>query len=142
MICASTALRVMSLSPTTARTPSRTSSTVSASDARQQVSERLRDWYAVRGKVADQQAREALGSAQVVEQLAEAMRRLVDAERLVLREVEHAAIVDAEIAESIDRALMLRLASLDEAHGCAPEELEKKLHELLEGEMAVGSPSD
>lgn len=105
-----------------------------------QVSEQLREWYGARGKAADQQAREALGSAQVVEQLAEGMRRLVEAERLALREVEHAAIVDAEIAETLDRALMLRLAALDEVQGAAPDELEKKLRELLEEEMTMASP--
>lgn len=96
------------------------------------VSERLRGWYQGRLDQADQDARAALGSAQVVEQLAEALRRLAEAERRGLREAEHAAIVDVEIAEALDRELLLRLVELDEAQGLPAGELEAKLHALME----------
>ena len=96
------------------------------------MSERLRGWYQGRLEQADQDARAALGSAQVVEQLGEAMRRLAEAERRGLREAEHAAIVDVEIAEVLDRELLLRLVELDEAQGLPAAELEARLHALMD----------
>ncbi len=95
------------------------------------VSERLREWYGARGTQAEKDAKAALGSAQIVEQLSETMRRLTEAERRGVREVEHAAIVDAEIAEQLDRELMLRLVELDDAQGAPAAELEERLGKLM-----------
>jgi CPA1 family monovalent cation:H+ antiporter len=96
-----------------------------------QVAARLRQWYDTRNEKAELDAKAALGSAQLVEQLAEAIRRLAEAERLGLREAEHAAIIDAEIAETLDRELVLRLVELDDSEGIPAAELEAKLQHLL-----------
>ena len=63
--------------------------------------------------------------------MAEAIRRLAEAERLGVREAEHAAIVDAEIAEQLDRELLLRILELDDLEGVEPAELEARLGRLL-----------
>jgi CPA1 family monovalent cation:H+ antiporter len=107
-----------------------------------QVSSRLRQWYADRGRAAELQAKQALGSAQIIEQLAEAMRRLSEAERHGLREAEQAAIIDAEIAEQLDRELSLRLVELDEAQGAPAKELEPRLERLLAGPRTDPPASD
>lgn len=64
------------------------------------------------------------------EQLAEAVRRLAEAERRGIREAEHAEIVDVEVAERLDREVMERLVAL---HAAAedPERLAAALDELL-----------
>lgn len=80
-----------------------------------QVAERLRGWYQARSQRAEHEAKVALGSAQISEQLAEAVRRLAEAERRGVREAEHAEIVDVEVAEHLDREIVTRLVELDEA---------------------------
>ncbi len=95
---------------------------------------RLHSWYEARGSKAEHDAKAALGSVQIVEQLAEALRRLAEAERRCLREAEHAAIVDVEIAEQLDREIVLRLVELDEAQGAPAAELETRLDSLLADE--------
>ncbi|MEM6989115.1 MAG: sodium:proton antiporter [Myxococcota bacterium] len=97
-----------------------------------QVSARLNAWYGARGAQAEKDAKSALGSSQIVEQLAETLRRLAEAERRGVREAEHAAIVDVEIAEELDRELMLRLHELDEAQGAPIADLEERLESLLQ----------
>ena len=94
------------------------------------VAARLRAWYEARSKSAEAEAREALGGAQVSEQLAETVRRLAEAERQGVREAEHAAIVDVEVAEQLDREIVLRLLALDQAEG-DPETLQATLEEVL-----------
>ena len=95
------------------------------------VAERLRAWYGEREQHAEREAAEALGAAQFGEQLAEAIRRLAEAERAGVREAEHNAIVDIEVAERLDRELVLRLAALDRLEGTAPEQLEDALRAIL-----------
>jgi CPA1 family monovalent cation:H+ antiporter len=94
------------------------------------VADRLRAWYESRARQAERDAKEALGSDEVSEQLAETVRRLSEAERRGVREAEHAEIVDVEIAEYLDRELVVRIAALDDAAG-DPEALEKTLEQLL-----------
>ncbi|MCX4247777.1 cation:proton antiporter [Paraliomyxa miuraensis] len=79
------------------------------------VAERLRAWYTTRSERAEHEAKTALGTAQISEQLAEAVRRLAEAERRGVREAEHAEIIDVEVAQNLDRELVLRLLALDEA---------------------------
>lgn len=96
------------------------------------VASRLRAWYEDRARRAERDAKAALGSDQIGEQLAETVRRLSEAERRGVREAEHAEIVDVEIAEQLDRELVLRLAALDEAAGDAAA-LEAALEGMLTG---------
>ncbi len=83
--------------------------------AEPQVVARLRSWYQGRSTRAEQDAKAALGTAQISEQLVEAVRRLAEAERRGVREAEHAEIVDVEVAANLDREIVLRLVELDEA---------------------------
>lgn len=94
------------------------------------VAARLRAWYEGRSQSAEAEAREALGGAQVSEQLAETVRRLAEAERQGVREAEHAAIVDVEVAEQLDREIVLRILALDHAEG-DPEDLKAALDAVL-----------
>ncbi|MCA9650506.1 MAG: sodium:proton antiporter [Myxococcales bacterium] len=104
------------------------------------VAKRLRSWYEARARRAEHDAKAALGSDQIGEQLSETVRRLSEAERHGVREAEHAEIVDVEIAEQLDREVVLRLTALSEAAG-DPEELRKTLDAIL-GEELVASASD
>jgi len=94
------------------------------------VADRLRDWYEARGRNAERDARTALGNEQVGEQLAEAVRRLAEAERRGVREAEHAEIVDVEIAEELDREVVLRLVELDH-NASDPKALGATLDKIL-----------
>jgi len=95
-----------------------------------EVAVRLRSWYEGRHRRAGDEAKEALGAAQLSEQLAESVRRLAEAERRGVREAEHAEIVDVEVAERLDREVVERLVAL---HAAAedPERLATALDELL-----------
>ncbi|MCA9709881.1 MAG: sodium:proton antiporter, partial [Myxococcales bacterium] len=104
------------------------------------VAQRLRAWYAARGHRAEGDAKSALGTAQISEQLAEAVRRLAEAERRGVREAEHAEIVDVEVAEHLDREIVLRLVELDEA-AQDPQRLTATLDRLL-GEVTTGDTGD
>lgn len=95
-----------------------------------QVAGRLRAWYEDRHRRAGEDARAALGAAQISEQLGEAVRRLAEAERRGVREAEHAEIVDVEVAEQLDREIVLRLLSLHEASE-DPAKLSATLDEVL-----------
>lgn len=78
----------------------------------QAVAARLRAWYEDRHRRAGEDAKSALGAEQLTEQLAEAVRRLAEAERRGVREAEHAEIVDVEVAERLDREVVQRLVAL------------------------------
>lgn len=80
-----------------------------------EVAIRLRAWYEERHQRAGLDAKEALGTAQLSEQLAEAVRRLAEAERRGVREAEHAEIVDVEVADRLDREVVERLVALHTA---------------------------
>jgi CPA1 family monovalent cation:H+ antiporter len=104
------------------------------------VAMRLRDWYEARSQRAEHDAKAALGAGQISEQLVEAVRRLAEAERRGVREAEHAEIVDVEVAEGLDREIVLRLVELDEAVEDAerlPHVLERLLR--LEASGAEGN---
>jgi hypothetical protein len=96
----------------------------------EQVASRLRAWYQDRNNRASVDARSALGAAQMSEQIAEAVRRLAEAERRGVREAEHAEIVDVEVAARLDEELVLRLVALHEVAD-DPERLTAALDELL-----------
>lgn len=78
----------------------------------QAVAARLRAWYEDRHRRAGEDAKSALGAEQLTEQLAEAVRRLAEAERRGVREAERAEIVDVEVAERLDREVVQRLVAL------------------------------
>lgn len=99
------------------------------------IAERLRAWYMARSRRAEHDAKAALGTAQISEQLAETVRRLAEAERRGVREAEHAEIVDVEVAEHLDREIVMRLAELDEAAEDG-KQLEAVLDRLLAEEPA------
>jgi hypothetical protein len=80
-----------------------------------EVAVRPRSWYEDRHRRAGVEAKEALGTAQLSEQLAEAVRRLAEAERRGVREAERAEIVDVEVAERLDREVVERLVVLHAA---------------------------
>lgn len=104
-----------------------------------EVAIRLRSWYEGRHRRAGDDAKAALGAALLSEQLAEAVRRLAEAERRGIREAEHAEIVDVEVAETLDREVIQRLVTL---HAAADEteRLASVLDELLPAaERGVGS---
>jgi CPA1 family monovalent cation:H+ antiporter len=105
-----------------------------------EIAARLRRWSESRGEAADKRAQEVMGAAQISEQLAETVRRLAEAERRGIREAEHAAIVDVEIAEELDRAVALRLLLLEQAEG-DPQELDAALEKVLvAGESGPSRP--
>jgi CPA1 family monovalent cation:H+ antiporter len=99
------------------------------------VATRLRAWYETRSQRAEQDAKTALGGAQISEQLVEAVRRLAEAERRGVREAEHAEIVDVEVAEHLDREIVMRLVALDEA-----AEDGERLTAVLDGLLRTDAP--
>ena len=96
----------------------------------QQVASRLRAWYEDRNNRAGADARSALGVAQMSEQIAEAVRRLAEAERRGVREAEHAEIVDVAIAARLEEEIVLRLVALNHVAD-DPERLAAAVDELL-----------
>lgn len=104
------------------------------------VASRLRAWYERRGIQAEARAREALGTAQLNEQLAETVRRLAESERAGVREAEHNAIIDVDVAERLDREVVLRLSELDQLEGAAPEALQETLERILAEHHPPGTP--
>ena len=99
----------------------------------QQVASRLRAWYEERNNRAGADARSALGVAQMSEQIAEAVRRLAEAERRGVREAEHAEIVDVAIAARLEEEIVLRLVALNQVAD-DPERLAAAVDELLRAE--------
>jgi len=95
------------------------------------VVERLRAWYLQRSAQADRTAGEALGAGRFSQQVAETLRRLAEVERRGIREATQAAVIDVDIAERLDRELVMRLAALDEAQGSTAAALDAAIDDLI-----------
>ncbi|KIG14741.1 Na+/H+ antiporter [Enhygromyxa salina] len=95
------------------------------------VAARLRRHYESQTSKAEAQARELVSNVDLSAQTAEALERLIAAERVGLRAAQHAELLDDVTAEALSVELAKRLALLDERPGGTEAELAEILGQAL-----------
>jgi CPA1 family monovalent cation:H+ antiporter len=95
------------------------------------VATRLRRYYESQTSKAEAQARELVADIDLTAQTAEALERLIEAERVGLRAAQHAELLDDATADAMSVVLAERLALLDEHPGGTEDELAEVLGQAL-----------